>query len=230
MTAALNRTPASTVDGAADPLEAIRARLSDALGDGIPARLLSSELAALWFATAGWRSRAGQAGRPGQAGGARAYAYGRGAGALYGAVMGAVVVETLVVHLLVSRWSEAAAWGLTALGVYTVLWILADFRATRLRPVTVDDDVLVLRTGLRWTVRIPRERVVAVRKPDWRTRFGAAEGELNVAVAGAPNVVVEVNGDVVAHGPFGTTRRARAFGVAVDEPGAFLAAFPERPE
>ena len=39
-------------------------------------------------------------------------------------------------------------------------------RAARLRPVVLEAEALWVRTGLRWSVRIPRERIVAVHHPD----------------------------------------------------------------
>lgn len=201
-----------------DALEDVRSQVRRVAGDGLVARLLSSALTAMWFATVGWlRSVSSYDG-------ARVLSYHRGTGAIYGALVGASLVEIVAVHLLVSQWSMLAAVGLGLLGAYGAVCILADLRAVRLRPVTLDDDRLVVRTGLRWTIPIPRNRISSISKPDWRRRFGTACGELNAAVMGTVNVVVEVSKPVEAVGPFGITRKATRIGIALDAPAELIEA------
>lgn len=57
--------------------------------------------------------------------------------AAYGAVVVALgmasLAELVAVHLLVVRWSPAGAWALTALSVYGLAWLLADYHAVRRR-------------------------------------------------------------------------------------------------
>lgn len=212
------------VDGSADavgtegddPLVDVRGRVRRVAGDGLFARLLSSALTAIWFATVGWTRTVSSYD------GARVLSYHRGTGALYGALVGASLVEVIVVHLLVSHWSMLVAVGLGLLGAYGAVWILADLRAARLRPVTLDDDMLVVRTGLRWTIPIPRDRISDIGKPDWRRRFGTVSGELNAAVMGTVNVVVEVSKPVEAVGPFGIMRQPLRIGIALDAPAALI--------
>lgn len=204
-----------------DPLALIALEVRGKLGTGLPARLATSELAAVWFASAGWLRDVPDYG------GARCFGYGKGAGALYGAALGVTLVELLVMHLLVSRWSPAAAWVLTGLAAYGVVWILADFRAVRLRPITLDDDTLTLRTGLRWTVAVPLHRIAAAARRDWRGGFGERDGDVSIAVLGQPDVVLELSEPVVARGPYGIRKRARRLGVSVDDRAALLTALDE---
>ena len=195
-----------------DALVAVRQLVERGLGTGAPARLLASEIAALWFATGAWR-------RPVPSyDGARRFAYDGRVGGIHAALLVATVVEVVAVHLLVSRWSDVAAWALTALALYGLLWILGDLRAVRLRPTTLDDHTLVIRTGLRWTMAVPRERIVAVHRRDWRHRFGAGADELSLAVLGEPDVVIELDRPLEATGPFGITRTARRVGFSADHP------------
>lgn len=201
-----------------DPLVAVRRRVGRVAGDGLAVRLLSSPLTATWFATVGWLRTV-----PSYRG-ARIFSYHSGTGALYGALVGASLVEVIVVHLLVSQWSMLAAVGLGLLGAYGAVWIVADLRAARLRPVTLDDDMLVVRTGLRWTIHIPRNCISGIGKPDWRRQFGTEDGELNAAVMGTVNVVVEMSEPVEAVGPFGITRRATRIGIALDAPAELIGA------
>lgn len=205
-----------------DPLRAIRARVSAVLGTGLGARLVASELAALWCATAGWfhapRSYA-EAGRT--------FSYGRHDGALYAAILGVGVVELGAVHLLVGLWSHGAAWALTALSAYGLLWIAGDWRASRLRPLAVLPDRVVLRSGLRWTAEIPRTRIRGVVQPRGTPRFGGGDGELDLALFGGPALVVELTEPVEVEGPFGIRRSALRLGVPADDPEGLRAALED---
>lgn len=197
-----------------DPLAVIRERTSSALGAGLGARLVGSELAAVWFATAGWFHTPGE---PGVAAD-RSFSYGRDTGALYAAILGMGVVEIGAVHLLVGLWSGAVAWVLTALSVYGLVWIAGDWRASRLRPVTVHADRVVFRAGLRWTAEVPRSRILRVVEPDWRHPFGRGEGEVELSLFGGPALVVELTEPVEVEGPFGIRRSALRLGIAADDP------------
>lgn len=197
---------------AGDPLVAIREMVERRLGTGVAARLVASELAALWFATGAWRHPVPVYD------GARRFAYGARVGGIHAALIVASVVEVVAVHLLVSRWSDVAAWSLTALALYGLLWILADLQAIRLRPTTLDDHTLLIRTGLRWTMAVPRHRILAARRRDWRSRFGAGDDQLSLAVVGEPDIVIELDRPIQATGPFGITRTARRVGFSADHP------------
>ena len=208
---------------AGDPLVAVADRVRSTLGHGLAGRLAGAELGALWFATAGWLRPVPGHGR------AQRFAYGKDTGAIYAAIIGVALVEVFAVHLLVSRWSEAVAWVLTALSIYSVLWLLGDWRAVRLRPITVHPDRVVLRAGLRWTLEVPRDRIVAVRRRDWRRPFGEEEGDLSLALFGDPDVVIELAGPLTAAGPFGIRREGSRIGVSVDDPTALVDSLSRRP-
>lgn len=203
---------------AGDPLAAIRNSVERRLGTGAVARLVSTEAAVLWFAIVAWR-------RPvPEYDGARIFAYGSRAGGIHFALIMVSVVEVVAVHLLVSGWSHVVAWVLTALALYGLLWILADLRATRLRPTTLDDKALVIRTGLRWTLVIPRGRIVGARRGDWRSPFDASDDGLSLTVIGEPDVIVELDRPLEAVGPYGIRRSGRRVGFSADRPEAVVAA------
>lgn len=135
----------------------------------------------------------------------------------YGAIVFALAVITLgemiPIHILVDRWSPMAAWILTMLSAYGMLWFLADWRATRLRPHLLDEDALRIRTGLRWKVHIPRERIAAV-----HTKLPPGAGPvLRAALFGASPLWIELTEPVTAEGPYGIERCTRWIAVSVDD-------------
>jgi len=199
--------------GADDMLD----RLRKVAREIVPMRGVSEaigfEMAVVYYSLFGWRRR-----RAPLDPAARVFTYHRtnGYGALGFALLIVTIAEAIPVHLLVTRWSPRGAWLLTALAAYGMLWFLADFRATRLRPILLDDDILCLRTGLRWTVRIPRTHIVAIHKK-------APKGEpfLRATLPGTTPLWIELAEPVTAQGPYGKEKKAQWIAVAVDEAKAF---------
>jgi len=199
--------------GADDMLD----RLRKVAREIVPLRGVSEaigfEMAVVYYSLFAWRRR-----RPPLDPATRVFTYHRtnGYGALGFALLIVTIAEAIPVHLLVTRWSPRGAWLLTALAAYGMLWFLADYRATRLRPILLDDDTLCLRTGLRWTVRIPRTHIVAIHK-----KAPKAEPFLRATLPGTTPLWIELSEPVTAQGPYGKEKKAQWISVAVDEVKAF---------
>ena len=135
----------------------------------------------------------------------------------------AVLVETFVLHLVVSRWSEPVAWVLTAFSLYAIIWLLGDYRAMLSRPTAVVGDTLRLRIGLRWEADIPLEtieRIEAARHepggPKDRTRLVAP-------VAGSTNIRIRFREPVTITGAYGMRRTVASIITHVDDAAGFQA-------
>jgi hypothetical protein len=110
---------------------------------------------------------------------------------------------------------------LTALSVYTLLWLAAAFQAARLRPVVVSEDQLLVRSSLLWTVEVPRDAIECVRAVDDAPRDKRV---LRAALGTSPVLLVTLKRPVRALGPFGTHRTVDAIALYVDEPARLRAA------
>ena len=177
------------------------------------AGVLASELAVFYYCFAAWRSR-----RHVPAG-ALAFSlhHESGVAALFGVLAGVSVMEAALVHLVVMRWSTAAAWVLTAVSAYGTVWLIAQARAFVLRPVLVHDGVLVVRAGMMWTVRVPLQAIAAVEQ-------GGAKCDLRVPPASEPNVRLRLSEGVTACGMYGVKRRVASIALAVDDREGFVCA------
>jgi hypothetical protein len=185
------------------------------------AEAIGFEMAVVYYSLFAWRRR-----RPPLDPATRVFTYHRtnGYGALGFALLIVTLAEAIPVHLLVTRWSPRGAWLLTALAAYGMLWFLADYRATRLRPILLDGDTLCLRTGLRWTVRIPRSHIVALHKKAPKT-----EPFIRATLPSTTPLWIELSEPVTAQGPYGKEKTARWIAVAVDEAQAFREALVGAP-
>jgi hypothetical protein len=202
---------------AGDPVERIREAARAVVPVRAAADAVAFEMTLLYLALFSWRAR------PHVPAGAAAFSGHRRSG-YAGLVFAAIVAsagEALAVHLLAARWSPALAWTLTALSAYSVVWLLGDLQAVRLRPMLADADALTVRVGLRWEARIPWSDVQAV-EPRGRTPFPRrAPGHLRATAMGEPTHVVVLRTPLRVRGPYGIMREATRIGVAVDDAVAF---------
>lgn len=197
--------PDATVDG----VERFRRTAGEVLRSPRLADVLAGEVATVWFALFSWRRA------PHVAPGTRAVSTHRRSshGPLVLALLVLTAGEVTALHFLLALWSSTAAWVATALSLYGGAWLVADYRATALRPVLVGPDIVHVRAGLRGDVPLERGRILEVR---------AAEPvdvtpRLSLAFLARPNAWLVLAEPVVVTGPYGLRRPARAIGVSLDE-------------
>lgn len=209
------RSAAST----SDVVEAIQSVLEPAIGHKFVARLVAAECAIVYYAVASWR----QALKPSAPSGSLSFAVARSGTVL--AVLGFVLaIETAGVHLLVTLWSPGAAWVLTGLSAYTLLWVVGDFRALALRPTLVTRDALVLRVGLRFAATVPISLIDRVERASWRDAARPPEGHVNLAAPGTPNVLITFRMPITACRYFGIEQTVRGVLLEMIDSGGFVGA------
>lgn len=197
--------------------DALRHALREVLGPRVGA-VFFGEVGVLWHTMAGWRG--GKV--PGVPGtvfpGHRRNAY----PAILVALLMAIAVETVALHVLVGLWFVPAAWALTILSVYSGIWLLGDFQAARATPSLVGQEALHLRTGLRWSADVPWSTIRSIHdeRPSGDT--------VDMTLWGAPDFWLECSDPVPVQGPFGLDRQVQFLGVAVDQPGDLRAVIQER--
>lgn len=175
-------------------------------------RLIVSEAQIVRYAITGWFAKREAAGD------ARPITVHEQSG--YGSIVACIVVlvvsESIGMHLLLQMWSAKAAWIVTALDVYGILWILGDYHALRLRPSLLHPHTLELRHGLRWSAMIARDNIAAVTpirsEFEWRRK-----GVLKLALFDEPRYLIQLREPVVARGIAGITRVIDAIAIRPDD-------------
>jgi hypothetical protein len=204
-----------------DVLAAVRAALGEIVRYPRVADVVAAEVAVFWYALLSWRAE------PSVASGARAFTQHRKSGTmgLVGALAAACMVETAVVHLLVSGWSAKAAWLLTALSVYGVLWLVGIARSILLRPTVVSADALTVRIGMLSEAVVPLARIASVTElRGAATVARRAPGYLHASIFAAPRLMIELSEPVEARGLYGNRKQVTRIGLLVDEPRALAEA------
>lgn len=207
--------------GASDFPERFETALVRVLGHLGVARILATEASVLRYGLAGW----GRAAARGE--GVFSYHRKSGYGAIVGVFVWLILMETAGLHLLLSRWSPAAAWVLTGLTLYGVVFLLADYHAMRHRPLRIEDGELRLTVGLRWRLRLPLAEILEARVSG--ADPGPRQGLLAAAVLrGRHNVLLTLHRSHRAVGFYGLTRECERLALTVDDPEAFVRALGER--
>lgn len=145
-----------------------------------------------------------------------------GYGAVVGAILMAALAELAAGHVLLQMWSATAAWVHLALSAYGVVWLLGDFQGMRARPIRLAEGALLVRTGLRWSVRLPYAQIASVASTR-REPAGAGPDHLSAVAFGSPQFLIRLHAPVKAEGPYGMTKRVASLTLRVDETAAFEA-------
>lgn len=149
--------------------------------------------------------------------------------ALLYTVMFLAIVETFVLHLLLQRWSDIAAWIFSAISLYTVFQVLGIARSLSQRPMKLSNDTLDIRYGILNEVSIPFDQIqeithsTAAKEWDKEVRglspFGDFEGH---------NVVIKVKEPLKIHGIYGIKRTFTELAFHLDEPEEFIEAYTQQ--
>lgn len=201
------------MDGGGDPLDRIERACAELFGNRA-SRAVAFEIVTVYYALFGWRKRAPRGFTVHQR---------SGAGTLAGVFVFLIAVESTGAHLVVQLWSVKAAWIVTTLDIYGVLWLLGDYQALRLRPTRIEGDTLILNYGMRWRATIPLTAVAAIEpvqnKADWKRK-----NVLKVAMLDEPRLIIRFNIPQTAHGVAGLTRTIDAVAILADDDADFEAA------
>lgn len=203
------------------PEDMIREIVTRYLGDSVASRLMATELLMWFFSLASWRSRG--------------YRY---AGKEFftthehdhnistqRAFLILIGAEMPIMHGLLWLWSPTAAWIVTAISVYGYFWLLGEYRASLLRPVSIDDEFLYLRYGLLGNEKVPLQAIASVRSFNQPMR--RQRGLLRHTPAMRPNLRIQLHGPTEIKHMFGTSTYETIV-LGVDEPARLMSALNDR--
>jgi len=199
------------IDAGSDPVDRIERACAELFGGGRAARVVAFEIATIYYAFSGWRKPAPHGFTVHQR---------SGWSTIVGVFVFLIAIESVCAHLLVQLWSVKAAWIVTALDVYGVLWLLGDYHALRLRPTRIEGDALVLSYGLRWRASIPLDAIASVEtvrgEAEWKRK-----GILKIAILDEPRLLIRFKTPQTAHGLAGLIRTIEAVAILADDDEGF---------
>lgn len=213
--AEIRRTASASADGESRIQHAARALFGDnALGAAV-----GSELSIVYYALFCWRKQP-QAEDDCQPVSVHLQS---GWGSVVACIIVLIACESLGMHLMLQMWSAKAAWIVTALDFYGMLWLIGDYHALRLRPTLIRPESIEVRHGLRWSATIDRSNIASIERvhaeAQWKRR-----GTLRLALLDEPQFLVRLHMPVVAKGLAGLKKSVDSIAFRPDDQASFLAA------
>ena len=142
-----------------------------------------------------------------------------------------IAVETAALHLLLWSRHPWIAWTLTALSLWTVVWLIRDYRAIGARPLVLGSESLLMRLGRRFQARVLLSEIAKAEAPSWRdVPPKGAPGYLKLSGPASPNVLLTFSRPVELRGPAGIRKSFTRVGLRLDQPTDFLRSLKPDPE
>lgn len=133
-----------------------------------------------------------------------------------------VAAEIPLAHALLHFiWSPLAALVITTLSLYGLVFLWAEYRATCLRPISLEDHHLHIRHGLLGDVVVPLSAIAAVERCQGAVR--RVSGRLRFTGMGAANLRLVLAPGMRLQTPFRLTEVAEIY-LGVDDPAGLQAA------
>ncbi|GGD27337.1 hypothetical protein [Pontibacillus salipaludis] len=145
----------------------------------------------------------------------------------------ALLIEIIGLHFIVMQWSHIAAWIVTILDIYALLFVIADYQAMRKSPIVLDQKGIHIQKGLRFFTYIPYQTVRHIEKATV-TAKEYQKDKKSVAVtlpsfeAQPPQWTIHLEEPVDAHLVFGLTKKVDRIYLTVDDPGYFIEVLKEK--
>jgi hypothetical protein len=186
----------------------LRNVLESTTGNRLLASFVASEFATLYYSLLAWRRRL----EPKETD--LTFDRNSGWGTMVAGLSMAIVAESIALHLWISRSSQLAAWTLTILDLYGILWLVGDLRAFKLRRSTVSDGALDLRFGLRWKVRVDASQIESVE----RAPVDRPKAALRLTLLNEPQFLIRLREQTTFHGMYGVRKTTNRIALNVDQP------------
>ncbi len=133
-----------------------------------------------------------------------------------------ILIELPIVHVLLSVfWHARVAWIVTALSLWGLCFLIAEYRASLRRPISLDSERVYIRYGLAAELAVPLTRIARA-VPHREAVARRIPGTLRYCEAGAPNVCMYLDPALDVPDLFGETRSIERIYLGVDAPGRFL--------
>ncbi len=205
-----------------DAFGVIRKATIKSLGDHLPARLLTYEIAFIYYGLINWKKNIPKENE---------FTYHNKSGimTIIGALIFIILIETFAIHFLLEQWSVIAAWILTVASIYAMFQMFAHAKATSRRFINMDEKKLNLKYGLFGDVSIPFSDIESVELT--RKEPKDKEGVVKLALLEPlenHNTILHLKKEVTISGAYGTKKKGTKIMLFIDDKEQFETAVNER--
>ncbi len=126
------------------------------------------------------------------------------------------------IHVLLEiKKGLGAAWIVTLITLWSVVWFLAQSEAVKFRPIELSDDDLRYRFGLSWSADIPLDQIKSARLAEVSETLSGDDMFMS-PLGSKRNVILEFHTPIRFSGPYKQRRRETKAAISLDSPLPFL--------
>ena len=201
----------------ADPIYNLRLSMADALGNSPAIKVLAAEVAVLRYGLFFWKREKADTQY-------RSFSTHKDCGyiAIWCVLFAVILIEIVPIHLLLMKWSNTAAIILTILSAYSSIIFIADLSAMLKRKVLINEDTVVLRTGLRWRAITGLGNIQSLQKitNDYTSDEPYLKGGV---LKDSGNLLITFKQPVMINKLYGSSKPYHTILMQVDDVDAFIA-------
>ncbi|HVT02568.1 MAG TPA: hypothetical protein VHL58_04230 [Thermoanaerobaculia bacterium] len=194
-----------------DPIAILRTAASSVLGDNVASEAIVSEIANVYYALFAWRRK------PEETDTTLSFHKESGWSVVMAGFILAIVAESTALHLLLFTRAPRAAWVLTALDLYGILWLIGDAQGFRLRRTRLRTDALEIEFGMRWRGCIDVSLIEKVE----RVTAPLPKKFLKLMLLGDPEMVIHLREPITFSGMYGLRKTTATIAVRFDDAERF---------
>jgi len=113
------------------------------------------------------------------------------------------IIEIVPVHVLLYQYSHVAAWAVTILSLYTLIWFWGDYSALRLKHSYIENNMFHIRVGTRVSAVAPVELIKSCEFGEYIPKELKSKTFLNGSVGKKGNLLIKFKQPVKAITMFG---------------------------
>jgi hypothetical protein len=201
----------------ADPIYNLRLSMGDVLGNSPAIKVLAAEVAVLRYGLLFWKKEKVDPQY-------KSFSTHKDCGyaAIWCVLFAVILIEIVPMHLLLMKWSNTAAVILTVLSAYSSIIFIADLSAMLKRKVLVNDDTIILRTGLRWRAITGLDNIQSLQKitNDYTSDEPYLKGGV---LKNSGNLLITFKQQVMVDKLYGASKTYHTILMQVDDVDAFIA-------
>ncbi|WCT11240.1 hypothetical protein [Mucilaginibacter jinjuensis] len=201
----------------ADPIYNLRLSMAGALGRSPAIKVLAAEVAVLRYGLLFWKKEKVDAQY-------QSFSTYKDCGyvAIWCVLFAVILIEIVPMHLLLMKWSHTAAIILTVLSAYSSIVFIADLSAMLKRKVLINEDTIILRTGLRWRAITGLDNIQSLQKitNDYTSDEPYLKGGV---LKNSGNLLITFKEPVIVDKLYGVSKPYQSILMQVDDVDAFIA-------
>ena len=181
----------------------------------VPAALLTSELAVLYYGLWTWKKRPLNENE---------FSYHKDSGTLTVLVALIVIIgiETYVFHLILAKWNNILAWVLTAISCYTAIQIFGFLKSMSRRPIAIQGGILQLPYGIMGEAIVPLTKIASIECNSKELEENKLNRKLSfLGAMESHNIILHVKEPLEVQGLYGISKKYEVLGFCVDGPTQF---------